>query len=348
MSMFDDVLGFGRTSVMESMSADDLEPEIADMTLEEAADIDEDPMDFMIRAAYENEMNMKNLETAIVAEEYMYLRENGQEMVTEDTRLQSIVDRFKSMVKTLWEKIQSFFKTVMRKIDEALKLDQRFLDKYEKKAAGKTGKAKGDESLFNMKEIADNGIGILDLLAEEANGIKNLLDHDQEVKYDDFIKFIRDGIGEMSKEKSLDGVITEKDLFKAMLKKTKENMKVGSFSADKAILAFKKSKIAKEELKKAYDKNKKHINLQIKSAKTMESRAKKFKIVPTEVSKSIHGGVKALNKLGSMMTMVNRTFVKLINMSRGFCKAVIVAAAAKEVEKPAAESASMIESFDLM
>lgn len=343
MSMFDDVLGFGRTSVMESMSDDALEPEIAGMTLEEAADIDDDPMDFMLRAAYENEINMNNLETAIVAEEYMYLRENGQEMVTEAGKLESIVTRFKAMVQKLWGKIQSFFKTVMRKIDEALKLDQRFLDKYEKKAAGKTGKAKGDEYLFNVGDISSSGKRILDDLAEAGNVVKKLIDDDQEVDFKQTMKSIRLDVMMTGDEN-----VTEKDMLKAMIKGYKEGREVGSFSADKAITAFKASKGAKEDLKKAYDTNKKGINAQLKAAKAMETRAKKFKVVPTKTSKSIHGGVKTLNKIGSIMTLVNRTFVKLINMSRSFCKAVIVAAAAKEVEKPAAESASMIESFDLM
>ena len=98
MSMFDDVLGFGRTSVAESMEVDTLEPEIAGMSLEEAADIDEDPMDFMLSVAYENEMNMMNLNAAIVAEEYIYLRENGEEMVTEAGKIESIISRAKQMI----------------------------------------------------------------------------------------------------------------------------------------------------------------------------------------------------------------------------------------------------------
>ena len=136
MSMFNDVLGFGRSSVYESMMDDTIEPEIADMTLENAADIDEDPMDFMLRVAYENHMNMMNLDTAIIAEEYIYLRENGQEMVTEAGKIETVINKCKEMIKKLWEKIQSFFKTVIKKFTDALKLDQRFLDKYESKAAG--------------------------------------------------------------------------------------------------------------------------------------------------------------------------------------------------------------------
>ena len=96
-------------------------------------------------------------------------------------------------------------------------------------------------------------------------------------------------------------------------------------------------------LKYFYNENKKTINAQIKAAKKMETAAKKFKVVPTETSKAIHGTVKVLNKLGSLMTLTNRTFVKLINMARAQYKAIIVAAAAKEVKT---ESTSIIDSVE--
>lgn len=345
MSMFDDVLGLGRSSVTESMTDETFEPEIEGMTLEEAEMLDEstDPMDFILQIAYENEMNMMKLDAAIVAEEYMYLRENGEEMVTEAGKIESVVNKFKQGVQWLWGKIQSFFKTVMNKLDAALKLDQRFLDKYEKKAAGKTGKAKGDEYLFNVGEISSSGVRVLDDLAKAGDVVKKLIDADQEVDFKQTMKSIRLDVMMTGDEN-----VSEKDMLKAMVKGYKEGREVAAFSADKAITAFKASKDAKASLKKAYNSNKKGINAQLKAAKTMESKAKKLKVIPTETSKSIHQGVKVLNKIGTIMTMTNRTYVKLINMSRSFCKAVIVAAAAKDVKAPSAtgESASLIDGIE--
>ena len=341
MSMFNDVLGFGRSSIYESMMDDTIEPEIADMTLENAADIDEDPMDFMLRVAYENEMNMVNLDTAIIAEEYVYLRENGQEMVTEAGKIESIINKCKEMIKKFWDKIQSFFKKVINKFNEVLKLDQRFLDKYKDKAAGKTGKAKGSEALFDVKGISKRGVDIMNSIAEVGDRIKDALDKDKEIV--DWPGVDIRANGKSGKE---DG---NKEVMKAITKgyTGDSDDNVGSFQANKAIKAFEDSKDAKKALKDAYDTNKKAINKQLKAAKVMETKAKKFKIIPTETSKSIHSGVKALSDCRTTLALVNRTFVKIINKSRNFCKAVIVAAAAKSVDSEN-ESASLIGSFDVM
>lgn len=349
MSMFDDVLGFGRSSVMESLTADTLEPEIAGMTLEEAADIDEDPMDFMLKVAYENEMNMMNLDAAIVAEEYIYLRENGEEMVTEAGKIESIISRAKQMIMSLWNKIQSFFKTVLKKIDEALHLDKRFLDKYKSKAVKYSAKVKGDVALLEIEAIGDNGIDLLDKLAALGTTIYDRIRRDENAKntnVDVVNKIFMKEFGG-----SQEGIETPKDIMKAILKKNKDDAAMVTVAGKDAVDAFEKSPKVKEKLKKAYDTNKKGINNQLKTVKKMESVAKKFRVIPTDESKYIHVTVKSLNKIGSYMTMVNRTYVKLINRSRSFCKAVIISAAAKADsgdKKAKNESTSLIDAFEIM
>lgn len=349
MSMFDDVLGFGRTSVAESMEVDTLEPEIAGMSLEEAAELDEDPMDFMLSVAYENEMNMMNLNAAIVAEEYIYLRENGEEMVTEAGKIESIIARAKQMIMSLWNKIQSFFKAVLKKIDEALHLDKRFIDKYKSKAVKYSAKVKGDVSLLEIEKIGDNGIDLLDKLAALGTTIYDRIRRDENAKntnVDVVNKIFMKEFGG-----SQEGIETPKDIMKAILKKNKDDAAMVTVAGKDAVDAFEKSAKVKEKLKKAYDTNKKGINNQLKTVKKMESVAKKFKIIPTDESKYIHVTVKSLNKIGSYMTMVNRTYVKLINRSRSFCKAVIISAAAKADsgdKKVKNESTSLIEAFEIM
>lgn len=340
MSMFDDVMGFGRTSVVESMMGE-FEPEVEETTLESVAALDEsvDPMDFILQVAYENEMNMKNLDMAIMAEEYMFLRESSQEMVYEDSKMQSIIDKFKSGVKWLWENIQKFFKTVMKKIDDTLKLDQRFLDKYEKKAAGKTAMVKGIDGL-DVNAISKAGQTVIASISALSGMVFDDLQNDKTTKYDDVQALMKEVLGEATAGEA----DTPKAVMKAMLKGAKSDKKEQQFKADEAIKLFKESKAAKAELKSFYNENKKTINAQIKAAKKMETAAKKFKVVPTETSKAIHGTVKVLNKLGSLMTLTNRTFVKLINMARAQYKAIIVAAAAKDVKT---ESTSIIDSVEI-
>lgn len=349
MSMFDDVLGLGRSSVTESMMEDTLEPEIAGMTLEEAADIDEDPMEYMLRVAYENEMNMMNLDAAIVAEEYIYLRENGEEMVTEAGKIQSVLDKAKQMIMNLWNKIQSFFKSIMKKIEDALKLDQRFLDKYEKKAAKYNAKVKGNKALLYPDTFSGIAVDMLDGLADLGTSVYDRIRRPENAK-NTSVKVVDRMI--MAALGGKDGdADTPKAIMKKMLKDEKDESKIIDVKGSEAIAGFKASKKAKEALKKAYSSNKKGINNQIKTVKKMESVAKKFKVIPTEESKYIHVTVKSLNRIGTYMTVVNRTFVTLINRSRSFCKAAIINAAAKDGGKDAPtnmESVSLIESFDLM
>ena len=335
MSMFDDVMGFGRTSVMESMMGE-FEPEVEETTLESVAALDEsvDPMDFILQVAYENEMNMKNLDMAIMAEEYMFLRESGQEMVYEGSAITSIIDKFKAGVKWLWENIQKFFKSVMKKIDDALKLDQRFLDKYKKKAAGKTAMIAGNKALMDIDSAKTQAELLMNKIADKSREVFDELEkNDNAISYDTIDDIMKDlGIGENYFSNAIKGVAPKKEQQK--------------FSADDAITQFEKSKKVKDGIKKIYSDNKKVINEHIKAAKKMESAAKKHKIVPTETSKAIHSTVKVLNKLGSTLTLTNKTYVKIINLARAQYKAIIVAAAAKATSENTNESVSIIDSIE--
>lgn len=335
MSMFDDVLGFGRSSVMESMTGG-FEPEVEETTLESVSALDEsvDPMDFILQVAYENEMNMKNLDMAIMAEEYMFLRESGQEMVYEGSAITSIIDKFKAGVKWLWENIQKFFKSVMKKIDDALKLDQRFLDKYKKKAAGKTAMIAGNKALMDTDNIKTQAELLMNKIADKSREVFDELEkNDNAISYDTIDDIMKDlGIGENYFSNAIKGVAPKKEQQK--------------FSADDAITQFEKSKKVKDGIKKIYSDNKKVINEHIKAAKKMESAAKKHKIVPTETSKAIHSTVKVLNKLGSTLTLTNKTYVKIINLARAQYKAIIVAAAAKATSENTNESVSIIDSIE--
>lgn len=335
MSMFDDVLGFGRSSVMESMTGG-FEPEVEETTLESVSALDEsvDPMDFILQVAYENEMNMKNLDMAIMAEEYMFLRESGQEMVYEGSAITSIIDKFKAGVKWLWENIQKFFKSVMKKIDDALKLDQRFLDKYKKKAAGKTAMIAGNKALMDTDSVKTQAELLMNKIADKSREVFDELEkNDNAISYDTIDDIMKDlGIGENYFSNAIKGVAPKKEQQK--------------FSADEAITQFEKSKKVKDGIKKIYSDNKKVINEHIKAAKKMESAAKKHKIVPTETSKAIHSTVKVLNKLGSTLTLTNKTYVKIINLARAQYKAIIVAAAAKATSENTNESVSIIDSIE--
>lgn len=336
MSMFDDVLGFGRTSVAESMEVDTLEPEIAGMSLEEAADIDEDPMDFMLRVAYENEMNMMNLDAAIVAEEYMYLRENGQEMVYEEGKIKSVINRFKEWVKKLWGKIQSFFKAVFDKIESLVRNDKKFLEKYKKDAAGKTsGKMRGN--IAYLKDHKANVSNAIELIAKIKTEVEDL--KASNTSKDKDIIFTKLKIGDGSAKDILKAINT--DL-------ANSNTDLDNLSADEAIKILEMAQTDKSSLKKAYDYNKAVVNGMIKQAKTMEKDAKREE--NSEKASAIHSNIAIMNKLGSIMTAVDRIAVKTINTSRTMAKAVILSAIRKSngAKESKNESASLIDTFEIM
>lgn len=351
MSMFDDVLGFGRSSVTESMMEDTLEPEIAGMTLEEAADIDEDPMDYMLRVAYENEMNMMNLDAAIVAEEYIYLRENGQEMVTEAGKLGSIIEKAKQMIQGLWAKIQAFFKSVLRKIEDKIALDDRFIKKYKDKVQGKYALVKGTASLMNFTDMKNKATKIMKDITQLASQEVTNASKTQGASFtekDTFKKRLADKIGGSDNTED-----TAKAAMKIIVKgyTGEKDAKPIRVAGSDAISALESAKSNKRDIQDAYEENKRAINSWLKDLKKLESSLKKFKVIPTEMSKQVHVSVKNLNLAGSALTMVNRSFVKAINMGRNFCKAAIVQAASRQPEdtqKAKGESASLIESFDLL
>lgn len=342
MSMFDDVMGIGRSSVLESMNDETYEPEIEATSLEEAADIEGDVMDFALQMAYENEMNMMKLDAAIVAEEYIYLRENGQEMVAEAGKLETIISKAKSMVQSAWAKIQSFFKEVMKNIDEALKLDDRFIKKYEDKIKGKTAEVKGSKDLVKPGAIYDKAEGIFEEIKDYAKYIYEHAD-DKKLRSDanaeEHLKVIVTGNGSADANQFLKAMI---DDYKA---KDEKKVKV---TAKEAVEGFRAGKTAKANLKDAYNKNKDTINALLKGLKKYESDAKKWKVVSTDQSKKIHISVKHTNKCITYLTMTNRAYVKAINLSRSFCKAAIVACAKEAAVKPKveAENASLIDALE--
>lgn len=331
MSMFDDVLGMGRTSIFEGA----YEPEVEAITLESVEEIPSymDPMEFMTQVACEQEINMQRLDMAIMAEEYVYLRENGEEMVTEAGTLQSIVDKFKKGVDWLWGKIQTFFKTVQKKFQDTLRLDDRFLEKYadakkckEKIKMHTTWKHTDTNGTFVLAESLFTG------MATYAQEIYSEIGSKKKKSADELLqKYYKDAFGSNNLKAEKGENATAKAIMKKLLKDIDDaddkKSKDIEFDPKTAYDDFKKSKAAKDNLKKSYQSNKKIINTFYKAAKKMESVTKTSKILATDESKNIHVSVKMLNKLGKDITIVDKTMVKVINAQRSLAKQIIVKAA---------------------
>lgn len=344
MSMFDDVLGFGRSTVLESMTDEKFEPEVEETTLESVEMLDEgvEPMDFILQVAYENEMNMKNLDMAIMAEEYMYLRENNEEMVYEATKMESIVAKFKSGVTWLWNQIQKFFKTVMVKIDTIVKDDKPFLEKYAEKAKGKTVKIKAHPGLTDVGALVKDTNAFLEKIGKASKDIYTQCkagNYTNSKSTEAALAFI--GLAPVE-GKNIKVQITEVICPKY---NTKVEQKMAANAAIEVVSAYDDSK---KTVKAVYEKNKIAINTHLTLAKALEKDAKSKDDTSAEKTKAIHTTIKVLNKYGSVLTLVNKTVVALLNTARSQSRAVIVAAATaadKEV-KATGESASLIDTVD--
>lgn len=122
--------GIGRTSAIDEGT---LLPELEAITLESAADINTDPMEYSIRAMYEMQLNFQNIDTASVIQEYAYLKENGMEMVDEAAS-ETIKAWFAKVIKAITgfaAKVAAFFKNAMNALDDRMHSDAGFIKSRE-------------------------------------------------------------------------------------------------------------------------------------------------------------------------------------------------------------------------
>ena len=346
MSMVDDVLGMGRTS---SIIEGAIEPELEEITMESATDIPSymDPMEFMTQVACEQELNMQRLDMAILAEEYVYLRENGVEMVEEsavDTAL-GLVKKCQEGIMRVWEKIQSFFKMVQTKLREADKRDELFVKVYKEKAiTGGTVKVKVNSviSSSDLNTINANAKSFYQKTIKAANDIYAGARTNTSESKDLVAEALRTIFG----YKVTDQNSTAKAILKQMVKDAKDTKGKDStvdveLDPDTACKEFLTAKDLKNDLKNSYNHSKKIINTLLKSAKGIEGTLKNKKVLPTDESKKVHQSVKAISAVQKILVQTNKTEVKLFNMRKAMLKKIILASAAqgsKKISKGAAVS----------
>ena len=339
MSMFDDVLGLGRTGyVNESV---DFEPELENCTLESANALSEDIdlNDFMLEAAFNTERNMMAIDSAIMCEEYAYLRKNGTEMVYEAGSISNIIQAAKSAVMKAWDTIQSYLKSVQKAINDTS--ENNFRKKYQNRTKDiSTVKIKGSKKLFYVKGVFEYGLkdvfSGLETCAEKIKASASTEDADSiftsqfNIKNGEDIRTVID---------TRIGVVKKSDM--------------GEFEASvsDAWETFNSASKMKDDIKDLYNKSKSVINKAISGLKDLEKEAKKKGVIPTEESKKIHEKVKLANRCSGYLVYANRAAIKFINQGKAQAKAVIVAAARKAATGEGAtigEGASFLANIDLV
>lgn len=325
MSMFDDVLGLGRTgAVQESV---EFEPELENYTLESAKELsdDIDLNEFMIEAVFNNERNMVAIDNAIMCEEYSYLRENGTEMVYEAGTISNIIQAAIKSVTRVWETIQSYLQAVQKAINETA--EANFKKKYETIAKTGSVKIKGSKNLFDTttKSIS-NTFSTLNkcVTAVSDNSSRDAAEDTIKTNFKvKSISAIQETIDDMI------GVVKKSDMDSFDASATDAWKFLNSYSSMKALV------------KNLYTESKKLVSNTIKNLKDLEKKAKTKKVVPTEESKRIHDRVKLANKCASLIIYTNRAAVKKINQGRSQAKAVIIAVAKNNAKESATEAAQV-------
>lgn len=339
MSMFDDVLGFGRTDFVN----ESVEPELENDALENTEPLVEgcDPMEFMIECAYQNELNMRSIDEAIMCEEYKYLRENGTEMIYEAGTFSNIVDKAKAAVLRVWNKIKKFIADQVRKFQD--KSIDNFLSKYEDKAK-KVGSikivgypkafAKANNLSSEYSVWFDGLVDFAAMLVDKANTASDK----EEIKLDDKSERVKKVYAkdDKSKQYALFDTLDKKETFTA--------------DVNTAINVLKNYTKSKDALKTAYDKSKKAVDNQIKGLKALEKQAKKHKVIPTQLSRNYHIIIKEINNCSTMLAKLNREFVRFLNIVRAQAKAAVVTAAKQSgaSEGSYTHSGSFIENAIIM
>lgn len=108
-----------------------------DCNIDESKVIDGDPFDFITESMYQNVINANNINMAILADRYAYLKENGYEMVYEaEEQKQKKSEAIAAFFKKVKERIIQFFETVVAKM-HALQTKFLMLFKKAKERGGK-------------------------------------------------------------------------------------------------------------------------------------------------------------------------------------------------------------------
>lgn len=328
--MVGDVLGMGRSSVLEGFMGGSVDPEIEAITLESVSEIPDfvDPASYAMQLAYACEMNLTSMNLDILAEEYVYLRENGTEMVYESVNLSNIVKRFKEWVKKLWEKITSFFKTLFVKIGAQTTSVKKMLEVY--KDAG----AKSDSvtvSTIVPAKTTPSGVGdkaetIINNIYKAVNDLYGKMKGSEEEKAGTFTE------EQLKKQKTGDDLkalsntvvgsdeCTQKTVAKKLGVEDKDKV---SMTGKEAYASLKEYVGAEGEFKSVYAVNKGVIDGMIKAAKELErmvgtqSKMSGTSDTATKAARGrdrfIHYNITIMTKLGAWMNIVNSATVAAMN-----------------------------------
>ena len=326
--MIGDVLGMGRSSILEGFMGGSVDPEIEAITLESVSEIPDiaDPASYAMQLAYACEMNMANMNIDIFAEEYSYLRENGDEMIWEAGGLSNIVRRFREWVKKLWEKITSFFKSLFSKIQGQTTSVKKMLEVY--KDAGTKSTSVDVTTIVpsdtTSKNISDKAAKLIGSIHSQVAAKYERVDDFKRVSSEDQAKKDEKGLDEFLKKQSREWIgkddFTQSNVGEHIGIKSKDKI---SMTGTAAYASMKEYVGAEGQFKAVYAKNKGAVDAMIKAAKSLEdmvstqSNMAGISTSDKETAKGrdryIHHSISVMTKFGSWMNIVNSAAVAGLN-----------------------------------
>lgn len=346
----DTILGMGRTSIFESAIDDEIEAVTPD-TVDECAG---DPFEFLTGAYYESELNMMNINQAVMVCEYTYLKENGTEMIYEANVITSMFSKIGSKIKQAWQKICEFFKSIFSWLESTVRNDKKFVDKYKDKIKkissvtisefkGYTYGGSGDavskkaDKMYSAVKTQVNGSEILEISNKD-----NIAD-----AMDEFRGKLVGGSGKVEA-----GKLAE-ELGKAF---RGDEWKVTTLSQSQLsdmLDTISSTKVTKAHLNKLYTECKGTVDSLLKTAKAAEKEAAAGSTAADDqkakLAKSWHNRASVLNSMTSIVTMVNNKAVKAVTAQNRQCCALVKKAVAKagkstdDEKKATGESASFVD-----
>lgn len=337
-----------------AMNNIELLPEVAEITLESAADIGNvDLMDFALQSMYEFKMNMQRVDTVAVCEEYAYLKENGVEMVAE-TAMETIkawFQRAKDAVITLGKRIAAFFKKILEAINERMRGDSEWLKKHKAaidKLPATVTLNKGIKGIkFDEVFVLKNYASIYSAIGKEANGCKeyeaakSTVNFSAQVTASDYSAMVIQKIAGTSGLKNAADVKTMGQFKTALSADVKDKHTIfTTVSNVKGMIdELEKTTTERKAINKCFDDNKKSINIALQVLKYLEKNVEK--------DSAQFNGAKAkvgeLNTCLSLLTTVNRVVTQAFEARRSQYRKLISAAISASGKEVTAESATFEE-----
>lgn len=345
----DTILGMGRTSIFESAIDDEIEAITPD-TVDECAG---DPFEFLTGAYYESELNMMNINQAIMVCEYTYLKENGAEMVYEANVITSMFSKIGSKIKQTWQKICEFFKSIFNWLESTVRNDKKFVDKYTDKIEsissvtisefkGYTYGGSGDavskkaEKMYNTIKTQVSGTEIMEISNKD-----NIA-----AAMDEFRGKLVGGSAKVEAGKLAEelGNVFRGDEWKVT---TLSNSQLSDM-----LDTISSTKVTKAHLNTLYTKCKGTVDSLLKSAKAAEKEATTTTKdgENSARAKAFHNEASVLNSMTSIVTMVNNKAVKAVTAQNRQCRALVAKAVTKagksdneDKKKATSESASFVD-----